>query len=143
MASTRWSIHKAAQEFGIHRETLGKKLEAQSIRPGKDKAYSTSDICKAIFGDLDGERLLLIREQREKLSREREKDERQLIPSELVERVWCATMIEFRQRVMVCDLPRQQKEELLEILTEPKIDEYFAAAIKELSSDSAEVNGAE
>jgi hypothetical protein len=137
MSATRWTLYGAAQEFDIHRETLGKRLLAQNILPGPDEKYSTGDICKAIYGDLDGEKLLKTREERIKIERENARDAKLLIPSEIVERVWSSVLIEYAQRVQNSDAPQQLKEELCEILTPATIDEYFSAAVESLEGSAS------
>ena len=59
----RWGLEKAAAEFGINPRTLSKRLKQYSIECGRDKMFSTKQICAAIFGDIDGERLRLTKEQ--------------------------------------------------------------------------------
>ncbi len=130
----RWTIHAAAQEFNVHRETLGKLLISKSIAPGKDGHYSTDDITSSIFGDLEAEKTRLTKEQADITTLKRKQMEQDLVPLALVESVWSRTIIEYRQRVLASDLPQTLKEELLEILSETKTDEYFAAAIKDLES---------
>lgn len=142
MSQIRLSLYAAAQEFDIHRETLGKRLNAQSIKPDEKNEYSIADCCKAIYGDLDGEKLLLTREQRIDKQRENARKAKELIPSELVQFVWSRTMIEYRQRVMASDIPRELKDELLEILSETTVDEYFEAAIKSMERDPDGVSDA-
>ena len=61
--AVRWGLHHAASEFGLAIATLGKRIKALSIEPGSDKKFSTKQICNAVFGDMDGERLRLVREQ--------------------------------------------------------------------------------
>lgn len=137
----RWTLRAASHDFDIHRETLTKRLALQGIVCGEDECFSTADICKAIYGDLDGEKLLLTREQRIKAERENATAAKQLIPADVVERVWSSTIIEFRQRVLGSGIDGQLKKELLEILTETTRDEYFAAAIKSLETDTQESDG--
>jgi transposase-like protein len=137
MPAVRWSIHAASQEFDIHRETLGKRLLAQSIVAGDDGNFSTADICKAIYGDLEGEKLLKTREERIKIERENATQAKLLVPSEVVERVWSSVLIEYAQRVQNSDAPQQLKEELCEILTPATIDEYFSAAVESLEGSAS------
>ena len=58
----RWGVETAATEFQINPRTLRKRLKALSLEPKRGK-YSTKQICAAVFGDMDGERLRLVREQ--------------------------------------------------------------------------------
>lgn len=57
----RWTVLLAAREFNIARETLAKRLRAESIEPGKDGMFSTAQIVTAIYGNYDFERTRLMR----------------------------------------------------------------------------------
>ena len=59
----RWAIEEAASEFDINPRTLSKRIKVGSIEAGKDRKFSTAQICSAVFGDIDGERLRLTRAQ--------------------------------------------------------------------------------
>ena len=61
---TRWTIARAAIEFGLDRKTLAKYLARDSTFPGEDGMYSTCEIVAAIRGDLTAERTLLTKAQR-------------------------------------------------------------------------------
>jgi len=68
--SIRWTKEQAASEFTINPRTLSNRLRQHGIEPGEDRKFSTTDICRAVFGDIDGEKLRLTREQADKLSLE-------------------------------------------------------------------------
>lgn len=74
----QWSLKKAAAEFGVSRETLKKRLTIAEI-PTKP-TYSTKEICRAVFGDLNNERLRLTREQADKLALENEQTRKIMAP---------------------------------------------------------------
>ncbi len=59
----RWTIEEAATEFNINPRTLSKRCKVGSIEAGKDRKFSTAQICAAVFGDIEGERLRLTRAQ--------------------------------------------------------------------------------
>lgn len=59
----RLSKNKAVEEFGIDSKTLTKRLRQYDVRPGKDNKFSILQICSAVFGDIDAEKLRLVREQ--------------------------------------------------------------------------------
>jgi hypothetical protein len=60
----RWSVEASAREFGVSKDWIKKRLIEVNENPdAKDKAYSTAQIVKAVFGDIYGERL---RETKEK-----------------------------------------------------------------------------
>ncbi len=68
--SIRWTKEKAASEFGINPRTLTARIRKYGIESGKDGNYSTKDICSAVFGDIDSEKLRLTREQADKAAME-------------------------------------------------------------------------
>ena len=79
----KWTLTNAGIEFGVSRETLRKQLTVAEI-PKKD-TYSTKEICRAVFGDIENERLRLCREQADKLALDNEQSRQQLVPlSELL-----------------------------------------------------------
>jgi len=77
----RWTKNLAVAEFGIAEKTLTGRLRKHGIQPDKDGRYSTSQICKAIFSDIDSEKLRLIREQADKVALENANARRELIPA--------------------------------------------------------------
>lgn len=125
MSATRFTLHKAAQEWGIHRETLGKRLKAHGIEPDEKDQFSIQQIDQAIHGDLDEERAGLVREQRELTRVNRMEKLRELVPIAMVDRVWCRVILEYRQRVMSANIPDPVKKDLLEPLAQEKTNAYF------------------
>ena len=77
--SIRWTLELAASEFPINRTTLGKRLKQANIKPDADQRFSTKSICDAVFGNLAGERLRLVREQADRVALENAKERRELI----------------------------------------------------------------
>jgi hypothetical protein len=59
----RWTLEVAASEFNINPRTLAKRCKTASIEFGNDRKFSTVQICAAVFGDIEGERLRLTRAQ--------------------------------------------------------------------------------
>jgi len=58
----RWSVEKAAAEFGVTHPTLRKALAQNSIQADADGCFSTKEITSAVFGNLAEEKLLTQRE---------------------------------------------------------------------------------
>ncbi len=135
----RWTIHKAAQAFNIHRETLGKKLIAASVIPGPDQKYSFAQLLSAVFGDYESEKTRLTKENADIAAIKKNQLNGELVLMATVVSVWSKVTIEFRQWVLSLEIPQQKKEEGLDLLTEPKINEYIASASIELE-DGAETD---
>ena len=64
----RWTLKGASSEFGIHPATLAKRIKTQGVEKGNDGRFSTKQICSAVFGDIDSEKLRLVREQADKFA---------------------------------------------------------------------------
>ncbi len=66
----RWTKEQAAENFQVNPRTLSRRMVAAELIPGDDKKYSTPQICAAVFGDIDGEKLRLVKEQADKYALE-------------------------------------------------------------------------
>lgn len=55
--SIRWTKELASSEFAINPRTLTNRLRQKGIEPGPDNKYSTQQICDAVYGDIDCEKL--------------------------------------------------------------------------------------
>lgn len=73
-----WTVEVAASEFKINPRTLADRLRQMGISAGKE-GYSTQQMVKAIYGDMAGERLRLVREQADKLALENSKERRDAV----------------------------------------------------------------
>jgi len=67
----RWSLTNAATEFGCARETLKRGFKQNGIDPdAEDGRFTTAQICTALFGDLNGEKVRLTRAQADRVELE-------------------------------------------------------------------------
>ncbi len=64
----RWTLRDAEVEFPVQKETLAKRLLKLSIPAGEDGKYSTVQICAAVFGDYQGEKTRLAKEQADQIA---------------------------------------------------------------------------
>lgn len=83
-----WTLTSASAEFGVHRETLQKRLTDGSHAPDEKGCYTTRQICGAIYGNASVERHQLVRAQRRLAELEAAKAERSVLDAEVVERTW-------------------------------------------------------
>lgn len=60
----KWTVNKAALEFGTDRRTLTKKLAGIGVSAARGRTYTTREICRALFGDHELEKTLETRERR-------------------------------------------------------------------------------
>ena len=56
----RWTQERAAQEFDINSRTLSGRIKQRNILPGDDHCFSTLQICEAVFGLYERERIRLV-----------------------------------------------------------------------------------
>lgn len=123
----RWTLIRAASEFGVDRKTMTDRLKSAGIEAGKDDCFSTADICRAIFSDLEAEKIRDTRAAAKLKEIAIEDKLRNSIPVALVEKVWSATIIDLRQKILYAEIPDQTKQEILKDLQAIPIDEYFTA----------------
>lgn len=76
-----WTIETAAAEFGINPRTLSGKIKRYGIKPDRAGAFTTKQICEAVFGDIENEKLRLVKEQADKISIENKQSLRELVPA--------------------------------------------------------------
>lgn len=99
----RWSILKAATEFGVSRETVRKGLAAAGVKvvaKRKGDAFTTRQIAAAIFGDLDREKTLETRERRKALERENAEADGKTLTIESVQALYGEALLPVRQRLL-------------------------------------------
>jgi hypothetical protein len=113
VTSVRWTLHAAAQEFGIDDKTLAGKIRTGGIVVGDDGKFGTLDICKAVFGDIDGEKLRLVREQADSFAIKNAASRGQLLPVEDVKKHFEGVLIALRAGILASNLEQDEKSELL------------------------------
>lgn len=119
----RWTLHQACSEFDIHSSTLAKRIKTTGIEPGEDGKFSTKQICAAVFGDLDGEKLGKIKAERELLEITLAKERRILIVAADALRAWEGVMVSARQIIKGSSLSEIEKTETLKNLRSIPLDE--------------------
>lgn len=75
----RWTQTMIAREFGMDSRTIGKRLAAAELK--QSKTLNTQQVCRAIFGDIDSEKLRLTREQADKIALENAEARKDLVPA--------------------------------------------------------------
>ena len=112
-ASIRLSLHAAAQEFGLNDKTLSGRIKTSGVLAGDDGCYSIKDICRAVFGDIDNERLRLVREQADSVAIKNASARGELLPAGDVRRHFEAVLISLRSGILASNLEPEEKSELL------------------------------
>ena len=115
----RWSKWRAASEFGIDQKTLTGRINRYGIEPGRDKCFSTKQICSAIYGDIDGERLRLTKEQADEKALSNAEKRRDLIPAaEFISVAERGLQAMVATAMSMTDLTVEQREKIIEQLRE-------------------------
>jgi hypothetical protein len=122
----KWTIHEAAREFNIARETLNKRLAAQGCKPDATGCFSTAQITSAIFGDRERERLRKLTAEANLASMKFDEQCNRLVPLE-----WCSDFLrkllaELTTTINNSALPPETKSEVLRNLAAIDIDKIGA-----------------
>jgi|SRR5271165_6976564 len=118
----RWTLEKAAIEFGTDRKTLTKKLRAQEAAPAEDGRYSTQQICVALFDDVEAERIRLLQEQSRRLKLANDKKSGEQVDADTVFRNYEGVFIALRQTILASHLSDAEKAECLSNLRHDLLD---------------------
>jgi hypothetical protein len=112
----RWTIEAAAREFGLDKETLTKRIVAGGVLAGADKMFSTRDICSAVFGDIEGEKLRTERHRANLLEMdEQERKGALLKKSEVYDQI-DKLGIELKANIMACNISEDEKRDILKTM---------------------------
>jgi hypothetical protein len=98
--------------------------------------FSTRDICAAVFGDMEGEKLRNLRRDAELKEIELARLNRELIAAEKVLETWGVVFIALRQAVWNCDAPEAVRRRWLAEIQDINRDEYYNTA-KPIEADAA------
>lgn len=113
LETIRWSIELASSEFDIDRKTLTKRLKANDEEAGNDGKFSTSQIFKAIAGDMESERIGLIAAQRKGQEIKNAEAEGALVPTRKVLLLCERIIVPMRQKIMSSSIPDQERHDIL------------------------------
>lgn len=125
----RWSVTRAAKEFGCDFKTLVKRLTAAGIVPGPDHRYSTVEICRALFldgGDIDAEKLRKVRLECDLLQRKLDEADGRLLDADAVLRCWSQAVLNVRGAVLALPLPEANRHAILDAICEVPKRAYSA-----------------
>lgn len=130
----RHSISELERLTGYDRRTLSKRLEGQeAVKKGRSLTYTLRQVLEAFdkhskrnseILNLEQERALLARTQREKLERENALELSHLLRADRVLALWSTFIVQARQKVLNFEISDEQKQELIEEFREIKLGEY-------------------
>lgn len=106
-------MHEAAREFDIDHRTLSRKLISNEIKPDDDDKYSTKQICAAVFGNIQEERLRKTREEADNLALRNAQMRNELRPVEVFKQLVSEIILANRQTILASQLEQEGKNEIL------------------------------
>jgi hypothetical protein len=115
IAPIRWTVHRAADEFGLDRHALSGRLKRSDECPGPDNLFSTQQICRVVFGDLESERIREVRSKADLNEQQLRKQAGQLVDVEDFARRYDPIFTNF---VRVVKSSKLTEDDQIEILTE-------------------------
>jgi hypothetical protein len=122
----RWTVEKAASEFNINPRTLAKRIRTDGTEPGKDGRFSTVQICAAVYGAIEAEKLRKIMIEADLLAIDKKERTRDVVPTAQVLKAWEVILVGLRQKIMFAEkLTEDEKREMLLDLQTIPVDEYF------------------
>lgn len=137
-ASVRWTVAAAAVEFGLDDLTLTKRIKTSEIVPGTDGKFSTRQICAAVYGDMDGEKLREVRHRANLLELQEQQLRRELVPVADVQRVWGAVIVAIRQYIWNCNAEEIDRRRWLAELVDLKVEDYLTKEGAQDEDDSGQ-----
>ena len=133
----RWNLETAAREFQIHRSTLTKRLKAAFSQPGKDRRYSTRQICDAIYGTREGEQLRKLTAEADLMEMKRDEALELLIPSDRLTRVLSNVVVALRQVIKGSNLSHTEKDGTLRQIRELDVSTIIRQGTDSSDSDKS------
>jgi phage terminase Nu1 subunit (DNA packaging protein) len=134
----RWNKELAASEFGINPRTLTDRIRKYGILAGKDKKFSTRDICSAVFGDIDAEKLREVKERADKLALENAEHRGELVDVKRLAEAMNRPLSAMRSRIAsAVELLPEEREELGR-----DIQKLYASIFEVAGHDSSDAQSA-
>jgi phage terminase Nu1 subunit (DNA packaging protein) len=98
----KWTIQKAATEFGVDPKTIRSGLARNevAVKKGRGSSYTTRQITAAIFGDLKGERIRETRARADLLELKRKEREGVLVPMDVARKVLADVLLPVRTELL-------------------------------------------
>jgi hypothetical protein len=96
----KWSFNAACNEWNIDLKTLKKGLASRGHVIRKGAKFTTLQICAAIYGDLEFERILETRARRLALERDNEEADGLTVKMEEVQQLYSEALLPVRQRFL-------------------------------------------
>lgn len=134
----RWTLNKAAEEFGFARQTVKNLVIREGIAPDEDSTYSTRQIVAALFGDLERQKQRRAKAEADLAEMERDERAKELMAVTAVESVWLEALGELRNVVLSLDLPADARARVMASLREIPLHEYTKTQREEAAEEDAQ-----
>ena len=112
----RWSIVRAAREFGLSRDTLSRKLSIAKEVADPTGCYSTKQLLAALYGDLPAERLREVRGKADNWELKNGALRGELLSREAITKAGEAFVIAARSLIETSSMTKDERNSLLESL---------------------------
>ena len=113
----RWNLRKASVELGTTSDTLKKRLNQISASPDSDGLFSTLQLVRALFGELHQEKIRTQSALAQKLELENAVTTGSFVNRSELMKTLAQIADAMVHRIMVSELPREAKEDLLKNLS--------------------------
>jgi hypothetical protein len=114
----RWNMEAAAREFRVHRKTLSTRLTKEGTIAGEDGCFSTDQITKALYGDIEKQKIRIATETADRIALGNDETRRGLVNKADLMSKFQAVFAEIRQRILNSPLENDRKDSILKSLSE-------------------------
>jgi hypothetical protein len=116
-AALRWTVERAGVEFGLSTGTLRKALGKNSAAPDADGLFSTRKVIDALYGSMAAEKLATQKQITERITLENQITCGQMLSRSELSKGLALIADAMSSRIMVSELSRLAKEDLLKDLS--------------------------
>lgn len=113
-------MERAAVEFNIDRKTLSGRLRQAGIDPGPDGKFTTVQIVRAIYSDLESERIRKTRAEADQVEMENAEKAGKLINAEDLWAWWSPVLAGIKRVIQTSKMTDDEKDAILTELAKLK-----------------------
>lgn len=131
----RWTMERAAKEFGCDRKTLSKRLTERGETAGEDGRFSTKQIADALYIgiDLEKQQARLTELKGDIATVELSRIRNEVLDTETVNRVWENIGVAIRRTVLTSGLSNKEKDHILNELKSFDVDSLIEFKAEEVT----------
>lgn len=113
-----WTIEQACYEFAINPRTLSGRIRQAGIDPDADGKFTTQQIVRAIYNDLESERIREIRSKADLNEQELQTKSGQLVDKNEIVKAWQGRFVSMVRIIKSSKLTEDEQIQLLSELSE-------------------------